>query len=105
MPQKPEGPHQCVPEQGVAEMADVRGLVGIDVRVLDEDLSRPRNARGRLAEHLSDEGAARKEKVDVAAPFHASLSHARRESHSRGDFRGDRARRLPQRFREIEGDR
>ena len=32
--------HQGIAEHGVAEMADVRGLVGIDVRVLDDHLGR-----------------------------------------------------------------
>ena len=36
--------HEGVAQDGVAQMADMRGLVGIDVGVLDDDLARDRLA-------------------------------------------------------------
>ena len=39
--------HEGVAQHGVAQMADVRGFVGIDVGVLDDDLAWDRLARSR----------------------------------------------------------
>ena len=37
-PRRPEHPYESVSQDRVAQMADMRGLIGIDVGVLDDDL-------------------------------------------------------------------
>ena len=59
-----------VAEDGVAEVADVRGLVRIDVRVLDDHaLARRRGRRHHAAEMLRRERAAVEAEVEVARAF------------------------------------
>ncbi len=62
-------PHERVAEAGVAQVADVGGLVRVDARVLDDDVPRTRCRRGRLGERAVQDGreaAAVQEQVDVA---------------------------------------
>src|SRR5262249_6549781 len=94
----PQGAHEDVAEDRVAQVADVRGLVGIDVRVLDDDLlAAGRHAR-RAAEQRADERSAVEEEIEVPGAFDARLAYARGKPEGPGEICGDRPRRFLQRL-------
>ena len=101
-----EKPDQGIAEDGVAEMADVRGFIGVDVGVFDDDLALVGRWRGRCARQLgAQKCVAIEESVEVTGPrdldaFDPASGHKRR-----GDRGGDVARRPFQYPGEFETDR
>ena len=84
-------------------MPDVRGLVGIDVGVLDDDLFAGGSGLGicEFEERFGVSGAFKAEiQVAVAGNFHRGNS--RDGSDLRGQLRGDLARSLLQQFGQLE---
>ena len=100
----PQHAHECVAEDGVADVADVRGLVRIDVGVLDDDLPGRRRLarRASAAEQRLAVPAAVKAKIEVAVACDFELRHPLDRGHFRKDLGGDRPRRFPQFARQLE---
>ena len=103
---KPEHPHQRVAERGVAQVADVRGLVGIDGRVLDDRFFQSAGRLRRGVRHACDDKC-RTFEIEIQVPV-----RRRNDALNAGDgadrgreILGDRSRRLSQRARELKGDR
>ena len=93
----PQDARQHVSEDGVAQMPDVRRLVGIDVRVLDDPLARALFGRQQVGlEQLAQDGSAIEEGIEKAGTLNPDLPDALRQLESVGDFGGDQARRLLQ---------
>src|SRR5439155_1394967 len=109
--QEPQAAHEGVSQGRIAQVADVRRLVGVDVRVLDDDLARnlrvadpavPAGAdacRELVGERASIE-------VEVQVPGSGDVDspdagHARR---CLGELERDLARRAPDQTRQFEGD-
>ncbi len=93
--------HESIAQHGIAQVADVRGLIGIDGGVLDDSFA----ALGDLHGHLSggercEEGRAIKEGVDIAAAGHFPAGHA----FDRTYFRDDLLRDLPRRTLQSLGE-
>ena len=100
------------PSSRVAQMADVRGLIGIDVGVLDDGLRRvgQRHVGRRLALDAGHRRAAKnagavEEKIDVAraGDFHAR--HAGDPRELGGDLLRDLPRRAAQPLGQLESHR
>ena len=104
MAQPAQHADEDVSENRVAQVTDVGRLVGIDVGVLDDDLSRARRGRRDSGKQGADEGPAVEEEIEVAPALDLRLAHAGGEGHGRGELGRDRARRFPERFREVERD-
>ena len=103
-----EAPHEGVAEHRVAKVADVRGFVGVDVRVLDDDLAGPgrqlRGRRGTGPEHPGDERAPVEPEIQVAGSLDGRRRDAGREDDGPGELGRDRARGFPEALREVERD-
>ena len=94
-------PDEDIAEEGVAQVADVGGLVGIDVRVLDDDLAvLARPGRGLRKQSPRDVRTI-DEEVEVPAAFDPRFPHASRKNGRRGDLGCDRPGRLANLFREV----
>ncbi len=82
MPEESQASRQRVPQDGVAQVADVRRLVRIDVGVLEDDLA-ARGDRGLWREDLARQRARRstpiEEDVQVPGPARLDPGHPRRE--------------------------
>ena len=104
----PEQPHEGVAEAGVAEVADVGGLVRIDAGVLDDHVARAPRRRAALDERLVQvrgDLAPLQEQVQVAAARDLGANDvAPRAQLARQPF-GDLAGLLAQRLGEVEGRR
>ena len=84
-------------------MADVRGLVGIDVGVLDDHLFVGRRRLHALAaQQVRRISAAVEPDVDVPVARHFQGGDAGDRADLRRQFRGDLLRRLAQLFRQLE---
>ena len=98
--------HEGVAQDGVAQVADVGGLVGVDARVLHHHVpahagcSRPPH---ELGVEVAREGGALEEHVDVAAARHLRPAYAGRGAQRARQPLRDLARRAPQRLAEVEG--
>jgi hypothetical protein len=104
--QKSQRAGEHVAKRGISEVPDVCGLVGIDVRVLDDHVSRtPLFGRRLLGEHGLNEPAAVEKKVQVPRAFDPRLPHTLRQRNRSRELARDRPRRLGERLREIEGRR
>ena len=102
-------PHERVAEAGVAQVADVGGLVGVDARVLDDHVPRA-SGRREPARRASGAGRAARlprsqEQVQVAAAGDLGAPHVARRSELAGEPLRDLARLAPQRLGEVEGGR
>ena len=101
-------PTECVAEHGVAQVADVRGLVRIHARMLDKHLGRIRLWRGhfpsRFLTRRAKEFRAVEERIEVSATRHFHPRDARNRLQRIRDFLRQRARRLLQPLRQIEAD-
>jgi hypothetical protein len=87
-------------------MTDVRGLVGVDIGVFDDDLAARRRLRSRLIlQHLAPIRAALKANVDVAVAGDLQRAHARNRAHLGHKLIRDGARRLLQLPRKLESHR
>ncbi|OQC39426.1 MAG: hypothetical protein BWX64_01631 [Acidobacteria bacterium ADurb.Bin051] len=90
--ERPQRAPQQVAEHRVAQMPDVRRLVRVDVRVLDDDLRGPcRRGRSdrRGGEQPGGEGAAGEREVQVAGPLHPQRPNAGRQLPAAGELLGD----------------
>jgi hypothetical protein len=101
-------PHERVAQRGVAQVPDVRGLVRVDRRVLDDRLAagasfEPRGRR-RIEPRLEERPAV-EVGVDVPAGHRLDAGEAGDGGEGRGDFLRDDARRLAQAARQLERDR
>ena len=114
-----EHAHKGVAEDGVAQVANVGGLVGIDACVLDEDVvamrgrgrprhSRPGGRRYRFGSDFADGGCAINVRIDVACAgdFKASKAGQMAEVGDDGnyDFLGDDFGGFAEGARQLEGD-
>ncbi len=66
----PQHPHERIAQHGVAQMPDVRGFVGIDIGVLDNDLAAGWRPVFRSLQHCIAISAAIEPDIDVAVPRH-----------------------------------
>ncbi len=90
----------------VPQVTDVRRLVGIDGRVLDDRLFRSDRLRRHLLPHArQEEGVAIEIQIQIAVGRRNNARHPRNLADRLRQFLGDRARRLPQRSRQLKGDR
>ena len=102
-----EHAHERVAERRVAEVADVRGLVGVDCRVLDDRLDRGAIARARRiadAEPGQQERRAVEEDVEIAVRRGFDAADAVAGSEPSGDLLRDDLRRLAQPAGQLERD-
>ena len=99
--------HEGIAEGGVAQVADVRRLVGVDVGVLDDDLAA--NGRGRrgalVRQQRRREGAAVEPQVDVAVAGNLHARHAIDGRHFVHQFLSDLPGGLAQGLGELERGR
>jgi hypothetical protein len=98
-------PDEGVAEAGVAQVADVGGLVRVDARVLDDDVPRAPRGRGRLGERAVQargEAAAVQEQVQVAPAGHFRAQDVARAGELSGELLGDLARLASQRLGQVE---
>ena len=95
-----------VAHDGVAEVADVRGLVRIDVRVLDDDaLAAVASRRHDGADVRRRERAAVEAEVEVAGTLDADRLHERRQGHPVRQRLRDLARLSFERLRQLQRHR
>ena len=98
--------HERVAQRGVAQVADVRRLVGIDVGVLDDDLfAGGRRGCGIAAQERSAIRAAVEPDIDVAVAGHFERGDAWDRADLLDQLRGDLLGRLPELFGELECNR
>ena len=103
---EPQHADERVAERGVAQVTDVRGLVRIDGRVLDDRLRFVSPDRGNLAaDSRQDEGRPFEEQVEEAVRRHVHPGHAGQGPEPCGELLRDGARRFFQRPRQLEGQR
>src|SRR5262249_53201346 len=96
--------HEGVAEHGVAQVADVGGLVGVDVGVLDDDLlARALDAFGRAGEQRCAVRAAVEADVDVAVAGDLHRLDATDGADLFGELGGNLLGRLAQLLGELEG--
>src|SRR5215469_10589028 len=97
---------KCVAENGVAEVSDVRGLVGIDAGVLDENLARGDVGGGLVISRKSaGERGAVDTGIDVSRAGEFELVETFDGADIGDDFLGNHARRLAQFLRQLKGQR
>jgi len=97
---------QRIAERGIPEMTDVRSLVGIDRRMLDDRLpALGAESRGRGLQPFAEKRRTVEEEVEVSVGRGGYLPDALDSAEGRRDFLRDHARCLPQPAREFEGDR
>ena len=95
-----------VAQRGVAQMADMRRLVGVDIGVLDDDLlARAGRASGFAAQQRRRVRAAVEADVEIPVAGHFHGGDARDGADFRHQLGGDFPRRLAQLFGELEGRR
>ena len=96
-----------IAERGVAQVADVGRLVGVDGRVLDDGLAAGGASRagGRRGEPIEQKRRARQEEVQVAVGRGGDALDALERAEVAGDLLRDGPRRLAQPPRQLEGDR
>ena len=99
--------HERIAQRGIAQMPDVRRLVGIDVGVLDDDLCRLSQPSSAAVGAAVPAHKSRASKRMLMYPLPATSSAATPgiEPSSGRQFRGDLARRLLQLFGQLEGGR
>ena len=104
VPPRAQHAHERVAQHGIAQVADVRRLVGIDVGVLDDDLFAGRLRGSSLSPRKQGGavGAAVEPHVDVAVAGHLHGRDARDGADLVGQFGGDLLRRLAQLLGELE---
>ena len=96
--------HESVAQGGVAQMADMRGLVGVDVGVLDDDLlARALRPGGFAAQQTRRVRAAVQADVDVPVAGHFHGRDAGNGADFLDQLRGNFPRRLAKLFGELEG--
>ena len=106
--EEPQQAAEGVAERGVAQVPDVRRLVRIDRGVLDDGLARRRadGAPGRRRSQPARRARpAIEEEVDVAVRRRLDAGDAVDRAERGGDLLRDRARRLAQPARQLEGER
>ena len=95
--------HEGVAERGIAQVPDVRCLVGIDVGVLDDDFLIGVLRRRRLGPHQAGAiGGAVEADIDVPVAGHFQGRHAGNRADLRRQFGGDLLGRLAQLLRQLE---
>ena len=102
-----EDADQRVAERGVAQVADVRRLVRVDRRVLDDRLA---GARARCGRRPGARRSSRKRRplekdIQVAVGRGGDPGNAFERAERAGNLLGDRAWRLAQAARQLERDR
>ncbi len=96
---KTQEPNECIPENCIAQMSNVRGLVGIDARVLDQNLACG-NGYGRLLVCGEGSGHPSTVDLDVQIPrgrrlhFCNALDRANLSLDRFSDLQGSRPQRL-----------
>ena len=101
-------PHEGVAEAGVPEVADVRGLVRVDARVLDDHVARATLRRPPIDERLVQvrgDLATLEEQVEVAAARHLGPHHVTRRAQLAGEQLRDLAGLSAQRLGQVERGR
>ena len=96
---------KCVAEDRVAEMTDVRGLVGIDAGVLNE---RVPTLERRIAIRREDQPRGRSAieiRIDIPSAGHLEFCEAGKRSECGDDFLGDDLRSFAQFARQLERNR
>ncbi len=101
---KAEEPHERVAERRVSKMPDVRGLVRVDRRMFDDDLAAGFGRAAFAPEPLSGQGRSVEKEVEVPVGRRVHTCHAGNRAERVRDLFRDRARRLPQPARQLEGD-
>ena len=100
--------HERVAQAGVAQVADVRGLVRVDRGVLDDHVTpagRRRSAGRQRLVHAPGGGAALEEQVEEAAPGHLGADDTGRPGEPGRELLRDLPRLAPQLLGEVEGGR
>src|SRR5262249_50979431 len=101
-----EHAHEGVAERGIAEMADMGGLVGIDVGVFDDHLLLRGGGLGELStQQVRGIGAAGQADVDVPVAGHFQGTDAGNGPDLRRQLGSDLFGRLAQLLRQLEGRR
>ena len=100
---------ECIAQYGVAQMADVRRFIGINVGVFDDDLagvgaSIGAGSAGFAGEQGRSVRAAIEADVDVAVAGHFHGCDARNRADVRDEIGGDLLRRLFEGAGQLEGD-
>ena len=102
-----ERPRQHIAQDGVPQVADVRRLVGIDVRVLDDHLGRRVGGPGlhhrNRVDHHGREPTPGEVEVHVARAFDRHPLETLRQLEALDEALRDRPRRLAQLAREVQG--
>ena len=104
--QNSKGPGEDVAQHGIAEVADVRRLVRVDVRVFDDDLPRPAVGRRRDRRRVKQRGGEADSvevEIHVAWPLDGHPLEAGRQVQVARQLLRDRPWRLPQRSRQVQG--
>ena len=107
-PAKRQDAHQGVAERGVSQVANVRGFVGVDGRVLDNSLALGGSAARRRRQDpdpLLEERRPVDEDVEVAVGRGRDASDAIAGGETCGDLLGNRLGRLAQAPGQLECDR
>ena len=104
--EEPQQPAERVAERGVAQVSDVRRLVRVDRRVLDDRLPGGADAAAAGAgEPAGEKAGPIEEEVDVAVRRRLDARDAVDGAEGADDFLGDRARRLAEPARQLERER
>src|SRR5262249_41000171 len=109
--QRLEDADKRIADRGVSEMPDVRGLIGIDIRVLDDRLAGKCLATnqslgpGERVERAPKDGLAIEEEVHIAGSGELDFVNAGYRSKTPNQFLRHGARRLSEFFGEFEAKR
>ena len=106
-PLGPEAPDEGVAQAGVPEMADVGRFVGVDVRMLDDDLPflRTEGAPAGRSETFGEKRVRVQKQVDEAGPGDFQARNPRRDPDLGRHFLGDFPGIVPDFFGQGEGKR
>ena len=106
-PEEPQQPAECVAERRVAEVPDVRRLVRVDRRMLDDGLGVRRLSSAAVVLPQPSQGECRpvEEEIDVSAGRCFDPGELLDRAERGGNLLRDRARRLAQAARQLEGER
>ncbi len=103
--QAPLAAGEHVAEHGVAQVADVRRLVRVDVGVLDDDLAGALRRRRIGRQQGGGEGGAVEKEVEVAGAQHLDLAHQPRRPQGGREVLGDGTRVALEGARQLHGGR
>ena len=105
LPGGPQQAHKGVAQDGVAQVTDVRSLIGVDAGVLDQRMKMALFFGGIVAGDLSRGRLAVKLAVDVAGAGYGKRCETLQRHQIGNQFPGDRARRSLEPAGQLKGDR